>query len=61
MRYTISYIIFMMNHVEFIMHPRGQLIIYYMLDIIGQPYIKLFINTLHIVMNVKEWETNKEE
>jgi hypothetical protein len=47
--------IFMMNHVEVIIHPRGKLIRSYKMDIIGQPYIDILNNTLHIVMNGKEW------
>jgi hypothetical protein len=55
MRCMISSILFMMNHVEEIMHPRGNIIRSYKLVIIGQPYIDMLNNTLHIVMNVKEW------
>jgi hypothetical protein len=55
----ISFMLVMMNHVEVIMHQIGQLIISYKLDIIGQPYIEMLNNTLHIVMNSEEWGNQK--
>jgi hypothetical protein len=55
MRYMISSMLVMINHVEKIMQQIGQLIISYKLDTTGEPFIKMLNNTLHIVMNVKKW------
>jgi hypothetical protein len=55
MRCMIYFILVMMNHVDLIMHPRGQIIKSYKLDIIGQAEIEMISNILHIVMNSKEW------
>lgn len=45
----------MMSHVEGILLPRGQQSKFLMQDTIGQPYIKMQLNTLGNVIGVRGW------